>query len=370
MNAVYIIGIFLAFFISTLLFTKKDKSLPDKILAVWMCIIAIHLLNFYLYTLNYWIKFPHLVGLTSPFPFFHGPMLYLYVLYSLKKEKQLRKVDFLHFLPIVLSYLYMFKFIFFYTAEQKRLVDAGELDVFSTFINLSLIGMAISIIVYPILSFKLLSKYKKMITSNFSYDERINLSWIKNIILSLCSLFLVTLIVLTLQFIVGFEFSFKADNIFYGLAVFLIVIFGFYGVRQQNIFISTPGTDPITESKSGYEKSGLKTNEANNYHKQLLDIMVAEKPYLDSKLTLGKLASMLTISSNHLSQIINQCEKVNFYDFVNRYRIEEFKSQAGKNPHFNILALALESGFNSKSSFNNIFKKQTGQTPTQYLSTH
>ena len=96
--------------------------------------------------------------------------------------------------------------------------------------------------------------------------------------------------------------------------------------------------------------------------------MENEKPYLDPKLTLSKLASMLGISSNHLSQVINQYEKVNFCDFVNKYRIEEFKIQTKKNPHFNILALALEAGFNSKSAFNHIFKKHTGKTPSQYLS--
>ncbi|MGC9332473.1 MAG: helix-turn-helix domain-containing protein, partial [Bacteroidales bacterium] len=70
---------------------------------------------------------------------------------------------------------------------------------------------------------------------------------------------------------------------------------------------------------------------------------------------------------NQLSQIINQQAGVNFYDFVNKYRIEEFLHIAKKNKNFSLLAMALDAGFNSKSSFNYIFKKQKGLSPSQYL---
>ncbi len=366
MDAIYIIGIFISFFIAVLLLTKSGKSLPDKILAAWMVVIGIHLLHFYAYTLGYWTKYPHLVGITAPFPLFYGPMLYFYILYSVRMEKQIRKVDYLHFLPIVLSYLYLIPFFFFYTAEEKQLVDQGELEVFSTFITLSLIGFAISFITYPILSYKQLTKHQKLVAVNFSYDEGINFTWLRNIIICLGVFFITTLIVLMFQRILDFEFGFQPDNIFYGLAIIFVIILGYFGVKQQNIFSPQLHINPIV--KTEYEKSGLKATVAKTYHRQLLAKMLSEKPYLDSKLTLSKLASMLAISSNHLSQIINQYEKVNFRDFVNQYRIDEFKALAKKNPHYSILALALEAGFNSKSAFNQIFKKQTGKTPSQYLS--
>jgi len=76
----------------------------------------------------------------------------------------------------------------------------------------------------------------------------------------------------------------------------------------------------------------------------------------------------MEISPNQLSQIINQEAKVNFHDFVNNYRVEEFINRATTNKKYSLLALALDSGFNSKSSFNTIFKKQKGVTPSQYLS--
>ena len=98
--------------------------------------------------------------------------------------------------------------------------------------------------------------------------------------------------------------------------------------------------------------------------------MDEKKPYLEPKLTLNMLATQLDVSSNHLSQTINQHQNQNFYDFINQYRVEEFKQRAKdpKNQHFIILALALDAGFNSKSAFNLIFKKHTGMTPSQFMS--
>jgi AraC-like DNA-binding protein len=97
--------------------------------------------------------------------------------------------------------------------------------------------------------------------------------------------------------------------------------------------------------------------------------MKFKKPYLEPKLSLVTLAEYLDISPNHLSQVINQYEGKNFYDFVNHHRVEEFKERAQnpKNMNFSLLAIAFDSGFNSKSSFNEVFKKNVGKTPTQYL---
>lgn len=95
-----------------------------------------------------------------------------------------------------------------------------------------------------------------------------------------------------------------------------------------------------------------------------------ERPYLNPELTLTQLASDLDITTHHLSQIINEQFKLNFFEYINQFRVEEVKSRIS-NPEFenySFLGIALDSGFNSKSSFNRIFKKFTNQTPTQYKS--
>ncbi|HEU4496042.1 MAG TPA: helix-turn-helix domain-containing protein [Flavobacterium sp.] len=104
----------------------------------------------------------------------------------------------------------------------------------------------------------------------------------------------------------------------------------------------------------------LKTN--------LLHLMENDKPFLDCELTLVRLASMMGISLHQLSYLINTGFDENFYQFVNRYRIEEAKKLIldDEMGHLNFQGVALEVGFNSKSAFNATFKKFTGQTPSGF----
>ena len=128
--------------------------------------------------------------------------------------------------------------------------------------------------------------------------------------------------------------------------------------------------EPSSFSKTPeYRKSGLKAEDATSLHQQLLTLMTTEKPYLEPKLSLAQLAEMLGVLPNHLSQIINQYEEKNFYDFVNSYRVQEFivRAQSESNKNLNLLGIAYGSGFNSKSSFNQVFKKIMGETPSAYL---
>ncbi|MBZ0099838.1 MAG: hypothetical protein K8F30_12170, partial [Taibaiella sp.] len=158
MEGIFISGIFLSFFIVFLLLTKKQKALSDKILSIWLAIIGIHLLGYYYYQIGYWELYPHLIGTTVPFPLLHGPMLFLYTLYSLRNDHKIRKIDFLHFAPAVAAYLYMFNFFFFYTAEEKRMIDRGEIQDYSLFALVLLIVILISGISYSVLAYRLTIK--------------------------------------------------------------------------------------------------------------------------------------------------------------------------------------------------------------------
>lgn len=167
------------------------------------------------------------------------------------------------------------------------------------------------------------------------------------------------------------EFPFNADYIFYSIIILFVFCIGFFGIRQQHLF-SENGNDKKTKlvqekSTGDYKKSGLKSEVAKEIHHRLKHIMSQKKLYTNPQLTLAELAQSVDVSVNHLSQVINQYEKVNFHDFVNKYRINEFIKNASKNKEFTFLAHAFDAGFNSKSSFNSAFKKHNGMTPSKYI---
>jgi len=373
MNSLFTIGIFLCFFLQFLLLSKKKASTSDRILAIWMFVFGLHIFSYYLHWLGYWEVYPHLSGIHHPFPLLHGPFLYLYILFSVRSDQNFNWQNYLHFAPALLFYLYMIPFLFFYTAEQKLMVNHGVIDDYSNFMTISIFAFIISGIGYAIVSYRLLKRYNDLTSQNFAYSESIDLNWLKFFIWGVGMIFLIATIVIILEEVLGMVFGFNTDLIFYVLIITFIFFLGYSGIRHKNIFAEQINQNlRIVEPKTAgeYNRSGLKDDEAVRYHNKLVKLMKIAKPFLEPKLTLSNLADELDISVNHLSQVINQYEEKNFFDFVNSYRVEEFKARASDpvNRNFSILAIAYDSGFNSKSSFNQVFKKTTGKTPSQYMS--
>jgi AraC-like DNA-binding protein len=117
-----------------------------------------------------------------------------------------------------------------------------------------------------------------------------------------------------------------------------------------------------------YAHSSLTRENAERYLEQLTTYLGNVQPYLHRDLTLQDVAQELRIPQHHLTQTINELLNKNFYTLINEYRIEEVKRRLldPKFAHYNILAIAHDAGFNSKSSFNMIFKKHVGVTPSQW----
>lgn len=92
----------------------------------------------------------------------------------------------------------------------------------------------------------------------------------------------------------------------------------------------------------------------------------ADDLYRDSELTLASLAEATGLSTHHLSEVLNQYEGKNFYQFINSYRISHVCERLKEDTASKIIDIALDAGFASKSTFNAIFKKFTGSTPSQY----
>jgi AraC-like DNA-binding protein len=134
-------------------------------------------------------------------------------------------------------------------------------------------------------------------------------------------------------------------------------------LRQPEIFAGIAQNET-----SKYQGSNLTPEQIEAYKKRLLALLNAEKPFLNPQVNLTDLSEKLSVSSKHLSQVINQCFNKSFFDFINSYRIQEVQHilKESKDDKMTVLEAMYQAGFNSKSSFNTAFKKETGQTPTEY----
>ncbi len=237
------------------------------------------------------------------------------------------------------------------------------------------IPLAISGLAYCIWDVLLLRKHRKTIATFFSFDEKIDLKWVTYIVYSYFILFLLSsfLIFGATQFQL-FTISNAFAFVGFTLSVMLIA-FGFYGFRQTAIFsnldIQNTQSIDLESSKietTSYTKSGLTQDRIVSYADQISEHMKNEKPYLKDDLTLSILATQTKLSNAHLSQVLNQHFQLNFYDFVNQYRIEESKEMLLSSAYdkLSVLGIAFDCGFKSKSSFNRYFKKYNGMSPSEF----
>ena len=370
---IFIAGGTLAFFFEFLLLSKKNKSLADKILAVWMLMLGLHLFLVYYSFAGLNLKYTFLLGIGNPFPFLHCPMLFLYTLALTGKINRFRFIYLIHFAPFFFFYFYYASFFTMDSVEKIAFINKfkeGYSDFYSRY---SYFGMLVLAITYLVLIFISLLNHKKNIQSFYSYsNDKINLHWLRYLLIGMACVWSVV-IVSNL-----FYKNNRPDYYIYISVVLFVISIGYFGIRQGNIFVAKqPEVIPdkpvednyAVENPKRYAKSGLKEVDIQQIQLKLTDLMEKKKLYLDETLSLNKLSEQVEILPNYLSQVINERYGKNFYDFVNSYRVEEFKNivQRTENRNKTLLALALDSGFTSKASFNNFFKKLSGQTPSEYI---
>ena len=355
MEMFFVIGIGIALFIEFLLISKKNKSESDKILTMWMFIVLVHLVIFNLYYTKEIFRVPYLLGLEHPLPLFHGVFLYLYAGSLTDQLPVDRRILAFHFAPAAGMYLYLITF-FLLPSEQKIAVYKNYGAGYETFITIKYFTAAISGIYYVTRTIFLLKNHRKNMRDQFSDLKKVNLQWLGFLTIGMGIIWFLVIV-------------FRNDLlVFAGIVIFVFFI-GFFGMRQADIFSHNDASSTRGEQKRKYQKSGLMEEQSQQLHQSLRELMEAEAPYRKSDLSISDLATMLSVHPNYLSQIINERERKNFYDFINTYRIEEFKRMIAlpRYQQHTLLSLAFDCGFNSKSSFNRYFKKTTGKTPSDYF---
>ena len=219
-------------------------------------------------------------------------------------------------------------------------------------------------------SYKSLQKYKISLLQIYSYRENVDLLWLRRLVVLFSS---ITIIVFPTGLVSYFHFHsiVFADYLFYLMLVIFIFFLGYWGYQQGEVFSFNSSLD-ISHEK-GINKTLPVSEETQRLFKQksqeLKQIMIVSKPHLNPKLTIHDLAHDIEVQPHQLSKIINKEFHSNFFEFVNSYRVEEFKKKvsSGEFKNLTILGIALECRYNSKSSFNRIFKESTGITPGEYL---
>ncbi|WP_265197589.1 helix-turn-helix domain-containing protein [Aureitalea sp. L0-47] len=312
--------------------------------------------------INYWL-IPMVLAL--------APLLFFYVKSITQSAFKFRQRDLLHFVPATLVILYRVT-IYAYDASQSGFADTqnGYLKIHvdePIFQPLLIFTEFAVMLLYLAFTFQLYYNYRKKIKYYFSNTYKYELNWILTFLLIFTSLFLYE----SFQDIIGaliVELSYTQRwwlNLFMAIATIYIGVMGYFtDTSKLNTlnFDFTP--QPIQKPETENEKLVSSSEIA-----KLQELMSTEKPFLNPELNLVDLAKLSEMSRAQLSQVINAGFNKNFNDFVNSYRIEAVKDQLalGKHKELSLLGIAFDCGFNSKATFNRVFKKLTNTSPSEYL---
>jgi AraC-like DNA-binding protein len=219
--------------------------------------------------------------------------------------------------------------------------------------------------IYLLKSFWLLKKFRREEKETFSFQQS-PLTYLNFFLFSVSACLLAWGIsFLNSTFFNGEIPYVNYESIWVAIPVFIYVI-GYFSLKQPELF-----RIPF-EEKAIEKKARLTEIEVGVLKKKLDSLMQNERVYLDSTLTLRDVAETLQTSTNNISWLLNNVYKTTFYDFINGFRVEEFIEKIKNKEHLThtILALSMDVGFNSKSTFNKAFKFTMNDTPSNYIKKH
>ncbi|MBD0372941.1 MAG: AraC family transcriptional regulator [Pyrinomonadaceae bacterium] len=348
-----------------LLSVRRSRPVVNRILAAFVIAVSIFLFGAVLRTSNYVLLFPHLSRLHDPFSLLVGPLLFLYLKALTSRRPVFRRRDTLHFIPFALCVLYLLPY-YLQSREAKLaslIAEYNQADMGQWYYVRSTVVIT-QFLIYLVLAIALMVDYSRRLKRQ---DSSLNPGALFQVRF-LTGASLVLWILAALRFVLDHT---AATNLVvpFGASV-IVYALGYMGLRKPDALVGAD-EEPlagVAEQGTKYERSRLTPERSERYLKKLVEAMETEKLYRDGELTLQKLSERLSIPAQHLSQTINGRLNQTFTEFVNAYRIEEAKRRL-LDPtlkHYSVLAIAEDVGFNSKSSFNAVFKKHVHMTPSEF----
>lgn len=305
-----------------------------------------------------------------------APLIYFYVKSITQSNFRFKTSYWWHFV-LAFSVVAFRLGIYFYDALQPNFntVQNGVLklawDEAILQPLLSFIGPA-QMLLYLAFTFQLFYNYRRKIKQYFSNTYKLELNWI----LTFLVLFSLSFLYANIQDIIGSFFTDLGYKERWWLNLYLACITLFIGIKGY--FTDTTKLNKLSFSFSpktiGIPEPDEKSNNKHISKKDkalVAHLMDTEHAYLNPELNLSDLATMAAMTRGQLSEIINTGFGKNFNDFVNGYRVEAFKAKLKNQEHqqLSLLGIALDCGFNSKATFNRVFKKLTNYSPSEYLKT-
>ena len=367
-----------------LLTSHKGLKKANRYLAALVFVFSLDMLSFFIDEVDSSMQWIRLQIVIFPREFFYGPLFYFYARELTQPNQHfLRNRQWLHFLPSLIYIASHWLLLLVDTPTLLAYINNEQVPT-GWLLWVGIVGFIMEVplsylhvAVYFFIVYRSLKQHQETIKNNFSFTEKISLQWLKSLVVALLCIYCFWLLDNFLPEV------FIPESVFeqiLGLSIALLIYaVGYMGLRQPIIFTGTAEQGIIapdtaytdSEDKIVLRQSLLDTETLESLFVELEQTIQADKLYLNNELSLAELASVLGLSTHYLSEVINTQTQGNFYEYINRYRIEYAKTLLVESSiKLTVLDVAMRSGFNSKSAFYSAFKKQLNMTPSQYKAQH
>jgi len=372
MNILLIIGFAMSCFLGFLVIGKKNKMPSDFFLLYIFIVYAITIGGTYIDEYNHENNYPlpQLVNVSWLFLLLHGPFFWFYVKYLTFENMKIRYVHTLHFLPFIIYFVFhYFNFVSLPAVEKIALINQHDTRL-APKIGVFILGL--STVGYNFVVIDLIKKHRKNIKNKFSSLEKIDLNWLQTFAYASLVIFSLKTLLFNLNNHLQFTNDHILSQISFSFSTVYVFYIGYFGIRQGRIFVDYHAVEaehPFSPKKQNKPKT-IEKKDYSQIISKLTGLMEQELPYLDPEFNLAKLSKLIKVKPEMLSEVLNSSLNQNFFDFVNKYRIEDFKIKCldKENKHFSVMGIAYECGFNSKAAFYRAFNKFEGISPTTYIS--
>jgi AraC-like DNA-binding protein len=332
--------------------TKNRRNIASWFLSATLLIFALHNTLILIHDCHLSYSYPSLKNLPFNLILGFGPCIYFYVFFSLNPT--LRPRLFIHFIPVAIQFCYYSLL----SIGVNLYIDYGVWKIIS---QTEQLGALSSVCIYTLMTLKIVNSKSQLGTAAKLKIKKDVLGWF-NKLLSAYAILWTMWLVYTLADIFYFNYSLHLRD-YFPLYLLVAVLTYWIGIMA---YLHPIVIAPDTGNRSF---DTLNQDEIKSYLSRLQDVMKQEQLYFDPNLNLKQVASKTGIPVNLISFLINNRLDISFNEWVNSFRIEAVKKQmtGSRFKEITIAGIAGECGFNSKATFNRVFKLQTGMTPREYL---
>ncbi len=311
-----------------------------------------------------------LVHLSPPIILLMGPALWFYIKSLTMQKFRFQAEYLLHFLPFLFVFAMFYFSIWQLPVEERVAIEQSKSFRYTYIFPVSVFLIAASTQGYYWWGWWMIKKYKQRLSQYFSSIQKFDLKWMSFLLIAAIVFHAGISLLYILDYFLNLMPYDTLQIIGYSFASIFIFVIGFYGIKQGSVFTERSVRVNLDQKQEERLKLQNLSREEKVFVDYLIDFMKREKPYLNPEITLADLSQQLQKPADFLSGILNARLNKSFYDFINYYRIMEFKAQVLKADftQFSILGVAFECGFNSKAAFYRAFRKNEGITPGAYIS--